>query len=410
MHLPTLKRSLSLPMVTFYGLGNILGAGIYVLVGKVAGEAGYFAPLSFLVASVIAAISAFTYAELSARYPVSAGEAVYIYKGFGLQKLSLLVGLMIALAGVVSAAAIAHGFAGYLRVFFDWPRWLVVTGLLLALGLLAAWGIKQSVRVVALFTLIEIAGLLLIIIVGAGQLPAPGQWLDQIRLPGQTGLESSFSLLGIFTGAFLAFYAYTGFEDMVNIAEEVKEPERNMPRAILWCVLVSTLLYCGVTLVSVRVLSPSELAQSDAPLASVYSQATGDAPWVITLISIFAVVNGALIQLIMASRLFYGMARRQWLPGILAMVHPVTRTPVNSTVLTVAFMLFFALLFQIVMLAEMTSYLVLIVFSLLNLALIRIKKLHAAPAGVFVFPVWFPWLGFLTVTSFLLFKLYSICL
>ena len=171
----TLKRSLSLPLITFYGLGNILGAGIYVLVGKVAGEAGYFAPLSFFIASIIAAISAFTYAELSARYPVSAGEAVYLYEGFGIQKLSLIVGLMITLAGIVSAAAIAHGFAGYMQVFFDVPRWLAITVLLLLLGGLAAWGISQSVKVAAILTLTEMTGLLIIIFVGAEHLPLVGE-------------------------------------------------------------------------------------------------------------------------------------------------------------------------------------------------------------------------------------------
>lgn len=401
MSQPTLKRSLSLPLITFYGLGNILGAGIYVLVGKVAGEAGYFAPLSFLIASMIAAISAFTYAELSARYPVSAGEAVYVYEGFGLQKLSLLVGLMITLAGIVSAAAIAHGFAGYMQVFFDLPRWLIITTLMLVLGSLAAWGINQSVRVAALLTVAEIAGLLLIIYVGADQLPMLSQLSEQLYLQNQTGLTQHFSLLGIFSGAFLAFYAYIGFEDMVNIAEEVKNPQHTMPRAILWCVIVSTLLYSGVTLVSISVLTPAELTQTDAPLAMVYTRATGDAPVVITMIGIFAVINGSLIQLIMSSRLLYGMASRHWLPEYLGKIHPGTRTPINSTLVTVGLMLFFALVFQIVALAEITSYLVLMVFALVNLALIKIKKTHPAPEGVFVFSVWLPRLGFLTTTSFL---------
>jgi len=404
---PTLKRSLSLPLITLYGLGNILGAGIYVLVGKVAGEAGYFAPLSFLIASVIAATSAFTYAELSARYPVSAGEAVYIHKGFGLQKLSLLVGLLITLAGIVSAAAITHGFAGYMQVFFDLPRWLVIILLLLVLGGLAAWGINQSARVAALFTLAEIAGLLLILFVSSDQLTAMDQSAERLHSLEQIGLSRHFSLLGLFSGAFLAFYAYIGFEDMVNIAEEVKNPQRNMPRAILWCVIISTLLYGGVALVSINVLTPAELAQSDAPLAMVYTRATGDKPFVITLIGIFAVINGALIQLIMSSRLLYGMASRRWLPVVLSKIHPTTNTPINSTIVTVLLILFFAMVFQIVALAEMTSYLVLVVFALVNLALIRIKQKQPAPSGVMVFSVWLPRFGFLTATSFLFIELFS---
>lgn len=407
MSQPTLKRTISLPLITFYGLGNILGAGIYVLVGKVAGEAGYFAPLSFLIASIIAGISAFAYAELSSRYPVSAGEAVYIHEGFGLQKLSLLVGLMITVAGIVSAATIAHGFAGYLQVFFDLPGWLVMSALILALGVLTAWGINQSVRVAALLTLAEVAGLLLIIYVGTDELMAWLQLPEQVHLPEQVNLSQHFSMLGVFSGAFLAFYAYIGFEDMVNIAEEVKSPQRNMPRAILWCVIISTVLYSGVTLVSINLLTPAELAQSDAPLAAVYTKATGEAPVVITAIGVFAVVNGALIQLIMSSRLLYGMASRQWLPGFLGVIHPTTRTPINSTILTVILMLFFALAFKIVALAEFTSYLVLMVFALVNLALIKIKKKQPAPGGVMVFSVWLPRLGFLTAASFLLIKVLS---
>ncbi|MDX1796074.1 MAG: APC family permease, partial [Hydrogenovibrio sp.] len=281
----TLKRSLSLPLITLYGLGNILGAGIYVLVGKVAGEAGYFAPLSFFIASIIAAISAFTYAELSSRYPVSAGEAVYIYEGFGIEKLSLAIGLLITLAGIVSSATVAHGFAGYISVFIDWPQWVIITLMLLTLGGIAAWGINQSVKAATLLTLIEMSGLLLIVFVGADHLPN----LERIyRADGPDNVFDSFSLMGVFAGAFLAFFAYIGFEDMVNVAEEVKEPQTTMPKAILYSVVISTVLYAAVTLVSLSVLTPAELGRSDAPLAAVYQQATGQPPVIISIIGMFA--------------------------------------------------------------------------------------------------------------------------
>lgn len=408
----TLKRSLSLSLITFYGLGNILGAGIYVLVGKVAGEAGYFAPLSFFIASIIAAISAFSYAELSSRYPVSAGEAVYIYEGFGVKQLSLIVGLLITFAGIVSTATIAHGFAGYMQVFFDVPRWLMISLMLLSLGGLAAWGIGQSVRVAALLTLAEVAGLLIIIFVGIDQLPQWGQLsLDQMTADGKQSDSAPIfqggMILGVFSGAFLAFYAYIGFEDMVNVAEEVNDPQRTMPRAIMLCVIISTLLYGLVSLVAVSVLTPVELSLSDAPLASVYSAATGRAPVTISIIGGFAVINGALIQIIMASRLLYGMAGRGWLPGCLEQIYPVTRTPLNSTILTVALMLFFSLLLPMVTLAEMTSYLVLIVFAMVNLALIKIKQREAKPEGVRVFPVWLPVSGFITTVTFLMIEVVS---
>ena len=408
----TLKRSLSLYLITFYGLGNILGAGIYVLVGKVAAEAGYFAPVSFFIASIIAAISAFSYAELSSRYPVSAGEAVYIYEGFGVKKLSLIVGLLITSAGIVSTAAIAHGFSGYMQIFFDLPHWLMITLMLLTLGGLASWGIKQSVRVAALLTLAEVAGLLIIIVVGFDHLPQLSQLsLDELTGNGLHTTSDSMlqggMLLGVFSGAFLAFYAYIGFEDMVNVAEEVNDAQRTMPRAILLCVIISTLLYGLVSLVAISVLTPLQLSLSDAPLASVYSTATGRAPVIISAIGVFAVINGALIQIIMASRMLYGMSDRGWLPGYLKKIHPLTRIPLNSTMLTVSLMIIFALLLPMVTLVELTSYLVLMVFALVNLALIKIKRRDPEPEGASVFSVWLPVAGFVTTVSFFLIEVVS---
>ena len=403
----TLKRSLSLPLITFYGLGNILGAGIYVLVGKVATEAGYLSPLSFFVASIIAAVSAFSYAELSSRYPVSAGEAVYVYEGFGIKELSMIVGLLMAFAGIVSSATIAHGFAGYIQVFIDVPQWLMITLMLLTLGALASWGITQSVHVAVLLTLAEIAGLLIIIFVGIDHLPQLGKISLAQLMENGSGFDSDSllprgMLLGVFTGAFLAFYAYIGFEDMVNVAEEVNDPQHTMPRAILLCVIISTLLYSLVSLVAISVLTPEELSRSDAALASVYTAATGREPVIISVIGVFAVINGALIQIIMVSRLLYGMSARGWLPGYFEQIHPETRTPLNSTILVVVLMLLFALLLPMVTLAEMTSYLVLTVFFLVNLALIRIKRRDPKPEGIRVFPVWLPVLGLITVVSLLL--------
>lgn len=400
----TLKRNLTLPLITFYGLGNILGAGIYALIGKVAGEAGYFTPLSFFLASIIAAISALSYAELSARYPVSAGEAVYLYEGFHLRWLSMLIGLMIVGAGIISSAAIVHGFVGYFKVvavgyipdFQAVPSEAIIIVLLLVLGSLAIWGIKQSVAVASFLTLLEIAGLCLVIWVGVEQMPVMEQTIKSIP-----EINHGFSFIGIFAGAFLAFYAYLGFEDMVNVAEEVKDPRRNMPRAILLAVIISTLLYAGVAIVAVLLIEPQQLAQSNAPLADVYTAATGKAPIVISLIGMFAVINGALIQLIMSSRMLYGMGSRGWLPQWFSIVHLTTRTPVNSTLVVVLLIMFFAILLPMVTLAEMTSFLILIVFSLTNLALIKIKQKHPHPEGVRVFPVWIPKLGFATAALFL---------
>lgn len=384
---PALARRLGLWLIAFYGLGNILGAGIYVLIGKVAGSAGFYAPLSFLLAAVVAGFSAFSYAELSARYPLAAGEAVYIEKGFHQPWLSALVGLLILFAGMLSAATIARGFAGYLQVLMPLPEWILIIAVISLLGLIAIWGIAESVRIAATITLLEICGLLLIIGVGAPQLAElPATWgnLEPVYAPGV--------FPGIVFGGFLAFYAFIGFEDMVNVAEEVNNPQRNLPRAIIVALAISLVLYISVAQVSVLVLPPAELAASEAPLAAVYTAATGKDPVLITLISLFAVINGALIQIIMASRIGYGMSRQGWLPWFLALVNRRTRTPIVATALVSAGIIMLALWFPLIKLAAGTSYLVLVVFFLINLALIRVRR-TPAPEGVRTYPAAVPLMG-----------------
>lgn len=383
-----LRRSLTLPLLTFYGLGNILGAGIYVLIGKVAGYAGMLTPLSFLLASLVAAFTAISYAELSARFPLSAGEAVYVHRATGFRWLGMGVGLSIALAGVVSAAAIANGFVGYLQVFVAVSDWLAIVLLIIILAGLAAWGITESVAFAGLLTLVELVGLALIITVGGPALVEVPARLPELLPPSDLSLWP-----GILFGAFLAFYAYLGFEDMVNVAEEVTEPQRNMPRGIFIALVVSTVLYILVALVAVMNVSPGQLQQSSAPLALVYTAATGGGPEIISLISIFAVVNGALIQLIMSTRILYGMSSQGWLPAFLARLHPRTQTPLLSTMLVATMLMILALWLPLEALARITSALLLGVFVLTNLSLCLIKLRDPRPEGVRVWPIWLPATG-----------------
>jgi amino acid transporter len=394
---PVLARSLTLPLTTLYGLGNILGAGIYVLIGKVVGHAGVFAPFSFLLASLLAGLTAFTYAELSARYPLSAGEAVYVQEGIGLRFVPALVGLLIILAGVVSAATILRGFAGYLQVLVNVPDVAILIVMTCLLGGLAAWGISQSVWTAALVTLVEIAGLLIILSAAApDMLVGATEWTMLSLQPGDVRWT------GILVGGFLAFYAFIGFEDMVNVAEEVRDPVRNLPRAILIALFVSTLLYFLVAVAAVASAPVAELAAADAPLAWLYRHMTGREPYVITFISLFAVVNGALIQLIMASRVSYGMARKGWLPAIFGQVSVVTRTPVFATVCVSVLLLVMALWLPLETLAKATSYFLLIVFALVNLSLWRLKRLDPHPAGVIRVPAWVPMAGGIASALFVL--------
>lgn len=385
----TLARTLGLPLLTLYGLGNILGAGIYVLIGEVAGAAGGLAPLAFLVAALLVTCTAFTYGELAARHPVSAGEAAYLQAAFGRAWLSMSVGLLIATAGMVSAAAILHGFAGYLGVFATLPAWAGMLGLTVVLSALAAWGIRESVQMAALLTLAELAGLLAVVWLGRPHLDGV---LTDVVAGARDGTWAA-AWPGVVQGAFLAFYAFIGFEDMVNVAEEVVEPGRTMRRAILLALAVATGTYLLVAVVAVGAVPPAELASSAAPLALVWSRITTAPPAVIALVGLFAVVNGALVQIIMASRIFYGMSRQGWLPAALGRVHARRRTPIAATALVGILIFAFAVALPIVTLAGLTSLLVLVVFTLMHLALLALGARARRETGRWPPHSWVPALG-----------------
>ncbi len=395
-----LKREVSLLLFTLYGAGNIIGAGIYVLVGKVAGEAGLLAPFAFLVAALIAAFAALSYGELGARYPVSAGEAVYVQRAFNVRVLSMAVGLLIALAGLVSAATMARGFVGYFRLFMDAPAWLIIVLNTAVLTLVAARGIRESVLLAVFLTLIEAGGLVWVIGAAAPNLADLAGFALADLVP-----MTPVAWQGVLGGAFLAFFAFIGFEDMVNIAEEVKQPQRTIPKGILLAFLFASVLYLLVTLVSVTTLPPAELAASDAPLAAVYTAATARGPVFLGLIGLIAVTNGALIQIIMASRIFFGMSRNGWLPEILGHVDPRTRTPVLATLLAGGLVLLLALALPLISLAKTTSAMVLAVFTLINLSLLRIKWQEPRPPDVRVLPFAVPVIGAVASLSILVVSL-----
>ncbi|NKB38701.1 MAG: amino acid permease [Gammaproteobacteria bacterium] len=395
-----LKRSISLPMIIFFGLGNILGAGIYVLIGKVAGHAGMFVPVSFIIASSLAVLTAFSYAELSSRYPLSAGAAIYIYKGFKLPSFALITGLIIIMTGIVSAATISRGFVGYVQVFVDFPGALLITLLLISLGLLAAWGIKESIRTVAVITILEIMGLLIIVFVAGDSLFELPQRYSELIPPLSPG-----AFEGIYAASFIAFYAYIGFEDMVNVAEETEHAERNMPYAIVICLGLATFIYILIALISVLSMSPEILAESEAPLALIYEHSSGRKPVLISLISIIAVVNGALIQIIMASRVCYGLSKQGWIPEILGRINARTKTPVIATVVVTIITLILALWLPIETLAKTTSFFLLVIFTFVNLALVKIKLNKNEAPAVFTTPLWIPVCGALACAFFCFYQI-----
>lgn len=396
----SLKRTLSLPTVVLYGLGTTIGAGIYALLGEVVGVAGFQAPATFVVAALLASATALSFCELSARLPHAGGEAVYVEVGFGSRRLGRVVGLAIALAACVSAATVARGFVGYVTTWLPLPDavWLVLA--VGVLGALAAWGIEESARAVALITVIEAGGLLLVTFAcrdGLAQAPARlPELLPGLRIDAWAGIGGA---------TLLCFYSFLGFEDMVNVAEEVRDVRRTLPRAILVTLVVTLLLYLLLCTAAVLTLPPAELAASEAPLVDLYARATGGSGAPLRVVGVLALMNGALVQLIKATRILYGLGSRGQLPAWLGRVHPGRRTPVAATGVAVALALALALALPIAPLARLTSGLTLLVFALANLALVRIQRREPAPAGAPRVPRWVPMAGAAVSAGFLVLEI-----
>jgi len=394
---PTLKRSLTTPLLTLYGLGVTIGAGIYVLIGAAAARAGLYAPVSFLLAAGVVGFSGFSYSEMGTRYPVSAGEAVYVREGLRSPGLSVFVGLMVAISGIITAATISLGAAGYLQNLVPLPFGVLVALVIVLLGLVALWGITESILLAGLFTLIEIGGLVLVIVFAVRQTPDIVSRLDEL-VP-----TTPDAWPGILSAVLLAFFAFVGFEDMANVAEEVEDPPRSMPRAILTTLIVVTILYIAVAAAVVLAVPMETLTTSEAPLAAIFEGHGRTMALTFNVIATIATVNGILVMMIMSSRVIYGLASQGSLPSSLAFIHPVTRTPVVATVLVVALIAVGATLAPLATLAQTTSQIILGVFLLVNLALIGIKRRgEPAPEGVFEVPIWVPVIGALSCAGVLL--------
>lgn len=366
-----LKRAVTLPALILYGVGTMVGGGFYALLGEITVEAGSATPLALLLSGVLALLSACSFAELSSRYPVSAGEARYVGAAFRLPALSTTVGWLVISTGVVSAATLSVATTGFIRDMWPMiPGTPGIVALVLLLGIVAVWGIGESVAVVVVVTVLEVAALLYAFGVNAAPLAElPSRWPE--LLPSGAG---GVGWLGVFGGAFLAFYAFIGFEDMVNIAEEVRDARRTLPRAILVSVVLTTVLYVAVSTAAVLSVPLERLAGSATPIAELVRDGGARAATGVWAVSVLTGVNGALVQIIMASRVAYGLARRSQAPAVLAKINRTTRTPVIATALVTAIVLALALFFPLTTLAKITSSVILIVFATVNLALWRIKR------------------------------------
>jgi APA family basic amino acid/polyamine antiporter len=387
---PSLSRSLSLWHATLYGLGVTIGAGIYVLIGAAAARAGMHAPLAFVAAAGMMSLSAASFAELACRFPVAAGEAAYAREAFGSDKIATAVGLLVVAIAIVSAAAISIGSAGYLAVFLPLPKWVLVAAVVLTMGTVAVWGVKQSVTFAGVMTLIEIGGLLLLVAAGVTSDAPIVARLPEI-VPGATDWALLAGLVGT---TLLAVFAFIGFEGLANVAEEVRDPKRNLPRAIFLTLAISTLLYVCVVWIALVAVGHADLAQSDAPLALVFERLTGLSPRSMSFIALIATLNGIIVQIIMSSRVLYGLARQGDLPAAFGAVGTKTHTPVVATAVTTALVLALAWTLPLHDLAEVTARLTLVVFAVVNVSLIRIKRRPMPPPpGIFEAPIWVPWAG-----------------
>jgi basic amino acid/polyamine antiporter, APA family len=305
---------------------------------------------------------------------------------------------MVIAVGIIAAAAISRGSAGYIREFVSLPIQIIVPLVVLVMGAIAAWGIVQSVVVAAAMTVIEIVGLLAIIVAGVVQTPDLGSRLPELW----TGLSGMSALNGALGATLLAFFAFIGFEGLANIAEEVKDPERNLPKAIFLTWAISTVFYVLVVWVALMSVPHGDLAISAAPLSLVFQRVTGASPAAISFIAVIATTNGIIAQIIMAARVMFGLADRKLLPHFLAQISPRTQTPLIATAVVVAAVLVLASAFPLEGLAEMTSRLTLIIFAAVNGALVRFKRtVQPLPEAALTVPVYVPFVGFLLCVGLL---------
>ncbi len=387
---PHLERNIGLLALTLYGVGDILGSGIYGLVGKAAGEMGSAVWMAFLVSTVAAGLTGLSYASLGSRYPRAGGAAYMTYRAFNSGFLSYIVGLAALASGLTSMAAAARVFSGYFTgLGVHLPVLVVAILFTVAVALVVFRGIRESLFANGIFTLIEVSGLLIVLAVGARFLGSV-DYLDATTVANPTG---EIGLPLVLTGAVLTFYSFVGFEDMLNVAEEVKEPRKTLPRGLILSVLISSFIYVSISVVAVSVIPAPELAVSKQPLVDVVAKA---APWfptpLFSVIAMFAVSNTALLNFVMGSRLLYGMSRHGLIPKALNKIHPTRHTPHVAIVVVWVLFVILVLSGDISSLGRATSVLLLSCFVIVNLSLVVLQRKEKV-SGTFEVPVFVPILG-----------------
>ena len=391
-----LKRELGLLEVTLSGIGIILGAGIYALIGKAAGLAGNSLWLSFAIASLIAVFTGLSYAELSSMFPKASAEHEYVRNAFG-RKLAFIIGWLIILSGVIGAATVALGFGGYFNAFFKVPVIPSAILLIVALSVLLFYGIKETTRFVIIATLIETAGLVIVIFIG---LPYLGK-VEYFEMP--------YGWTGVFQASALVFFAYTGFESIVKLSEETKSPQKTIPKGLILAIIVSIFLYITVAVSAVSVMGWEKLSTSEAPFADLAFFAFGSKAFILlTAIALFATANTVLMMMLGSSRIIYGMADSMTLPAILSRVHRSRRTPWTAILVTMAVSILFIFAGDITFVANVDNFTLFVTFFIINAALIFLRykepgmdRPFRVPLNAGKFPI-LPLLGILACVFMLL--------
>jgi len=385
-----LRRVIGRRTLALFVVGDILGAGIYALVGEVAGEVGGAIWLPFLVAFALAALTATSYAELAGKYPRAAGAALYVNKAFGAPFVTFLVAFTVMMSGITSASAAARAFGGrYLAEFVTLPTLVGALFFLVVVTAVNFAGISESTRVNVVLTVIEAFGLLVIVAIGAWALLTgdgePGRALEFHPHSG--------ALMGTLGGTALAFYALLGFEDSVNLAEEARDPARDFPYALFGGLATAVVIYVAVAFTATMLVPTERLRASTGPLLEVVEVAgLTFPPPLFALIALLAVGNTALINMIMASRLVYGMARERIVPAVFAVVHPTRSTPWPAILFTVALAVLLVSTGDVGGLADTTVLLLLCVFAVVNICVLVLRR-DRVEHRHYRAPTWMPVLG-----------------
>lgn len=373
-----LSRAIGLSGATVYGVGLILGAGIYAVLGAAVAVTGEAIILSFVLAAAVAALTGLSYAELASRFPKGEGEYLYAYAAFGNKRLSEFTALFRVATGIIAAGAVALAFGNYLSSFTTVPIVPAAVGLLVLMSAINIWGIETSTAVNVLFTTIEIVGLVFIIVLGIGD------W-GTVDVTAATN-----GLTGILEGTFLVFFAYVGFESLVNITEETRDPSRTIPRAIGLSILISTVVYILVGLSALGLVSWEVLGRSAAPLSEVARAGMGESAFLaLSAIALFATANTVLIILISTSRLVYGVSKAEYnsFPTVFSRIHPTRKTPYIAVMLVGVVTVPFALLGELGLVAALANFALLVVFVIVNASLLKLRLAGPTPDGGYRVPL-----------------------